>query len=41
MSEGTVKTAEVLLKLGVREVLAFFDDPPESAIGHATAVAGV
>ena len=41
MSEGTVTTGDSLLTLDVREALAFFDDPPPSAIGHATAVVGV
>ena len=41
MSEGTVTTGDSLLRLDVREALAFFDDPPPSAIGHATAVVGV
>ena len=41
MSEGSATTGDGLLKLNVRETLAFFDDPPQSAMGHATAVAGV
>ena len=41
MSEGTVTTGDSLLTLDVREALEFFDDPPPSAIGHATAVVGV
>ena len=41
MSEGSATTGAGLLKLNVREILAFFDDPLPSAIGHATAVVGV
>ena len=41
MSEGTMTTGDSLLTLDVREALEFFDDPPPSAIGHATAVVGV
>ena len=41
MPEGTVTTSDGLLTLDVREALTFLDDPPKSAMGHATAVVGV
>ena len=41
MFEGMAKTGDKALALHVRETLKFFDDPPESAMGHATAVVGV
>ena len=41
MFEGTAKTSDKVLALHVRETLKFFDDPPKSAMGHATAVVGV
>ena len=41
MLKGTAKTGDTVLTLNVHETLEFFDDPSESAMGHATAVVGV